>query len=246
MESDFIFKEEDDEGMDTLRAIEHAVKFNAWMFSSIRPYIRGSVLEIGSGIGNISTEVMKAGFSLTMSDIRENYCEFLRRKFSGAALSGGVIRMDLVHPEFEKEYAELFGSFDTVFALNVVEHIKEDYLALRNASTLLKPGGNLVILVPAYQWLYNRFDKELYHFRRYNRTKLKQIFLSAGMEVLQSFYFNAAGIPGWWLSGSVMKNRIIPARQMKLFNTMVPLFRVLDAALGKRAGLSVVCIGKKP
>lgn len=241
MQEEFLFKEEDKEGMETLKVIEDARRFNGWMFGTIRPYLRGKVLEIGSGIGNISTEAIEAGFELTLSDIRDSYCAYLRKKFPERL----VLSLDLVHPDFEIIYKEHLQSFDAAFALNVLEHIKEDHLALRNAKKLLKPGGSLVILVPAYQWLYNGFDKELFHFRRYKRESLEAVFRSAGFQFEKSFYFNVAGIPGWWFSGSVMKKKIIPAGQMKLFNSLVPVFKICDTVLGRSIGLSVVGVGRK-
>jgi 2-polyprenyl-3-methyl-5-hydroxy-6-metoxy-1,4-benzoquinol methylase len=68
-----------------------------------------------------------------------------------------------------------WGTFDTVYALNVVEHIKDDNLAISNAKKLLKHDGNIIILVPAYQALYNRFDIVLEHYRRYNEQRLNSL-----------------------------------------------------------------------
>src|SRR5690606_677050 len=95
------------------------------------------------------------------------YCRILKTQFGSFENCRGVVQLDLVHKDFEREYAELLASFDTVFALNVIEHIKDESLAIKNCRSLLKEGGNLIILVPSYQIIYNKFDKDLGHHRRY-------------------------------------------------------------------------------
>ena len=70
-----------------------------------------------------------------------------------------------------------------------MEHIKDDHLAIKNMVKLLKPGGNLVILVPAYQALYNNFDTTLEHYRRYNKKSLTSLMGNYG-EIISAFYFN--------------------------------------------------------
>src|SRR5688572_13904369 len=215
------------------------------MYSAISKYCTGNILEIGSGIGNISEIFLKNKHELTVSDIRANYRSFLASKFPNLASSGKIIDLDLVHPDFVNQYAAILNSFDTVFALNVVEHIEDDRLAIANCIHLLKPGGKLIILVPAFQSLYNQFDKELYHFRRYTRPKLEDLFNQNHLDIKRSFYFNAAGIPAWFISGKMQKHKTIPGGQMKFFKIMVPIFKLADILLMHKVGLSVVCVGSK-
>jgi 2-polyprenyl-3-methyl-5-hydroxy-6-metoxy-1,4-benzoquinol methylase len=246
MSKSFEYREIDIEGMETLTAIEEADLFNEWMYQTIKPYCKGKVLEIGSGIGNISGFFIRDGYKITLSDLRENYVERLSNKFASEENQNlDVIKLDLVHPDFEKQYAHLLGTFDTLFALNVVEHIEDDRLSLANSKKLLKKGGHLIILVPAYQWLYNRFDTELEHYRRYDKKSLREIFLSNEFEVLKSKHFNFTGIFGWFISGKLQNNRTIPKGQMALYNKLVPIFKCIDAILFNSAGLSVVLVGKK-
>ena len=136
------------------------------------------------------------------------------------------------------------GQFDTVFALNVIEHIEEDLVALQNIKKILRPGGNVIILVPAFNLLYNNFDHNLGHYRRYNRRSLKALLQEAEFKILDSSYFNVAGIMGWILSGKVLKRDVIPEGQMKLFDQLVPLFKFLDKLTMKSFGLSVVAVGQ--
>ncbi|HEX6180936.1 MAG TPA: class I SAM-dependent methyltransferase, partial [Chitinophagaceae bacterium] len=238
------FKEIDQEGLETLQAIALADQFNEWMYQTIKPFCKGRILEIGSGIGNISTFFIRDGAQIMLSDIRPTYCEFLSKHFADKKNCEGVVPLDLVHPEFDQQFAGLLNSFDTVFALNVVEHIEDHDLAIRNALKLLRRGGNLVILVPAGQWLYNRFDKELGHYRRYTRKKLKAV-MAPYTKLLHTQYFNLAGMPGWFISGKILGKKTIPKGQMKLFNKLVPVFKFMDRLVAHKIGLSVIGIGQK-
>jgi 2-polyprenyl-3-methyl-5-hydroxy-6-metoxy-1,4-benzoquinol methylase len=187
---DIPFVEEDKEGLSTLETISRANKFNQWMFDTIYPYCKGRILEIGSGIGNISQFFVDAKAFITLSDIRENYCSQLKDRFSDASTLEDVILLNLIDPDFERKYAHYKNTFDTVFALNVVEHIKDDVLALKNCKFLLKDGGTLLILVPAYQSLYCSFDRELGHYRRYTRKTLSNVFEENHFKIDHYRYFN--------------------------------------------------------
>jgi SAM-dependent methyltransferase len=231
-------------GYKTLEAFSDATAFNFWMFNAISPFIKGNVIEIGSGIGNMSQHLIQSCGSLYVTDLNDTYCDLLRRKFSGNTKLKGVAGMDLTDPLFAARFKHLIGSFDTVVALNVVEHIENDDVAILNASSLLKKDGYLVILVPAYPRLYNRLDKELNHYRRYTKDSLTYL-VQKHMPVIHGRYFNAAGLGGWFLSGSVLKHRIIASDQIRLFNRLVPAFRVIDRLLFNKVGLSVIVAGRK-
>src|SRR4051812_42262760 len=116
--SEFHYKEIDSEGWETLDVIAGADQFNEWMYQTIKPWCDGKILEVGSGIGNISSYFLRDGLDLTLSDIRANYCEVLKKKFK---LQEKVIQLDLTHAEFTTTYAKHLNQYNTVFALNVVE-----------------------------------------------------------------------------------------------------------------------------
>lgn len=240
--NDFQFKEIDREGWETLNAIAEAHNFNEWMYQTIKPYCSKTILEIGSGTGNISRFFVETNSDITLSDIRRNYCDILRKTFPHVK---EVIQMDLTHPEFSKQYDRYLNQYHSVFALNVVEHIKDDNLAIKNCHKLLKPGGKLIILVPAYPYLYNGLDKELEHFKRYTQRMLNPLLLENGFEITHSQYFNFMGIPGWYVSGKLQNNKTIPKGQMSLYDKLVPLFRLIDKCLFNKIGLSVISVGVK-
>jgi SAM-dependent methyltransferase len=237
---------EDPAGYATLERFSNAKEFNRWMFDTIAPFCKGHVLEVGSGIGSLSELLLeKQSLQVSLSDLREEYCRILKDRFKNEPRLEDVYQVDLSSPDFEHSYPQLQHRFDTIIALNVVEHIENTAQVLSNSKKMLRPGGRMIVLVPAFQSLYNSFDEELGHFRRYTRKQLRQLFTDNDMKLVSLQYFNAAGIPGWWLYGSVLRKKIIPAKQLTLYNKLVPIFRLLDKISFHAVGLSVIAIADK-
>jgi 2-polyprenyl-3-methyl-5-hydroxy-6-metoxy-1,4-benzoquinol methylase len=233
-----------DMGLSTLISLSEADRFNEWMFEAIRPYIRGKTLEIGSGIGNISAILARHHLPLYVSDHTDEYIGRLQNRFSTTKEIKAILSIDLADEHFETVHAGIIGTFDTVFALNVIEHIENDSLAIQNCHRLLKPGGRVVILVPAWPSLYNQLDKGLEHYRRYSSTSLRQL-LSGSFQVTKMKYFNLAGIGGWWLTGTLLRKKVIGEGRARIYNRLVPLFRLTDKLSFHRMGLSLVAVGEK-
>jgi hypothetical protein len=127
----------------------------------------------------------------------------------------------------------------------VIEHIEDDNLSVENMMKFLKAGGTLTVLVPAYDFLYNGLDTTLNHYRRYNKKSVVKLMEKHGT-LVNVFYFNAIGILGWFVSGKLFKNKTILQGEMKLYNSMVPLIRLVDRILCRKVGLSVICAIRKP
>jgi len=232
-------------GEATLDVIAQAHRFNRWMYNTIKPFCKGRIFEIGSGTGNISQCFIEDHQQIMLSDFRETYCKNLSTRFGDSHGVLGIEVLDLIDPGFDTKFARHFGKFDTVFALNVVEHIPDDVLALNNCFKLLTKGGQLVILVPSYKRLYNQFDRELGHYRRYTKSTLSRIFSLTNFQVIHKQYFNFTGIIGWYISGTILKKKIIPGSQMSLYNFLMPVIKIIDKIVFKRAGLSTIMVGRK-
>jgi 2-polyprenyl-3-methyl-5-hydroxy-6-metoxy-1,4-benzoquinol methylase len=245
MKKELKFEENDIIGSTTLDVISKADKFNKWMYNTIKPYCKGKIIEIGSGIGNISNCFLEDNFEIMLTDIRREYCLKLTEEYNNKSGFLGAEVIDLTDVEFEEKHRKHLGQYDTVFALNVIEHIFDDTLALKNCYKLLNKKGQLIILVPSYQKLFNNFDKELGHYRRYNKESLSRIFIKNEYQIVHKQYFNFIGIFGWYITGNLLKKEAIPEGQMKLYNFLVPFFKVIDKIIFNTAGLSVISVGKK-
>jgi SAM-dependent methyltransferase len=128
--------------------------------------------------------------------------------------------------------------------LNVLEHIERDHDALVAMRDLLAPGGAVVLLVPAVPALFGELDRALGHYRRYTPDVLRRRLAGAGLVVRHLEYFNLAGMPGWWFVGRVLKRAMIPTGSLRLYNALVPLFR-LERWLPWRPGQSLIAIGAR-
>jgi hypothetical protein len=133
---------------------------------------------------------------------------------------------------------------DTVVCLNVLEHIEDDQSVLRRLYEAVPSGCKVVFLVPFNPKLYSRFDKEIGHFRRYSKAELEEKMRTAGLKVERQFYFNKAGVIAWWVSNTLFGQRCITSWQLRVYNMLTPVFRVLDRCLPIQ-GLSTVVVASK-
>jgi len=132
-----------------------------------------------------------------------------------------------------------------VVCLNVLEHIKDDQSVLANLYTVLPKDARLVFLVPFNPKLTSEFDRQIGHFRRYSKGELEAKMTKAGFLVERQFFFNKVGVLAWWIGNKLSRQRTLTAWQLKLYNFLTPIFRVVDRCL-PMTGLSTVVIARKP
>jgi SAM-dependent methyltransferase len=178
---------------------------------------------------------------LVLTETDPYYRAALRRRFDG---SSSIAVEELTLPDHSAGDRFQRYHLDTVVALNVIEHIAEDVEALRSIASMLRPGGHVVILVPAMPALFGSLDEELGHHRRYTRRSLSERIAAAGFQVKCSFYFNILGMLGWWVNARLRKVPRIPLAQLGYFEKLVPVLRMEDY-LPLPCGQSVIAIGAR-
>ncbi|MEO8372457.1 MAG: glycosyltransferase [Candidatus Solibacter sp.] len=230
-----------DRGARILDSLAQTRKFNAWMADTVRPYLGRHVLELGSGIGNMTRHLSRGRKTYTASDIDEEHMARLRVRFLGRP-NLKIRKCDLCDPV---DFAELRGNFDSVVCLNVVEHVEDDLGALRNIYSALQPGGCAVILVPQDQKAYGTLDQVLGHYRRYSEAQLRARMEEAGFQVERILHFNRVTRPGWRFNGQVLKRTSFSRFQLRVFDSLVPLWRRIDRFFPWPA-VSVIAVGRVP
>lgn len=214
---------EDRWGQQILHQLDKATRFNAWMADVIRGSLGDTVLEIGSGIGNLTAKLCQRD-TYYATDADPLYCLHLERRFAGRP---GVkaLKVDITEPA---DFKALASSVDTVICLNVLEHVEDDLAALKNMRVSLRPGGKLVLLVPNLPWAYGSIDELAGHRRRYLRPQLHTLLEEAGYAVESIVDFNRVSLPAWVWNGRVLRRKTFGRVQLKLFDSFVWLFRRID------------------
>jgi glycosyltransferase involved in cell wall biosynthesis len=229
-----------DRGYLTLKRMRRLRNYNLWMYDQIRKGVGRRVLEVGSGIGNMSRLLLHADV-LVLTDISDEYLTRLARQF-GKFDTVQLACLDLNQVNAD-DYRAL--ELDTVVCLNVLEHVEHDDRALRGIFDLLAPGGRLLLLVPAIPSLYGKIDRALDHFRRYEREGLRQLLQTTGFEIEDLRYFNILGVPGWFFNARVLQRDAIPSLQTAFYDPVVPLTRLEDH-FRLPIGMSLIAIARKP
>jgi protein-L-isoaspartate O-methyltransferase len=159
----------------------------------LRAHLQGNVLEVGAGAGYITSELaLRAQRVVAIEPTSELHEQLSERTalLPNVSVVNGTLR-DYVAQADSPGPVPLF---DAIVYINVLEHIEADAEELALAKELLHPGGSVLIVVPAHQWLYARVDQLTGHFRRYSKRSLCNIIASSGLEVRELKYFDAVGL----------------------------------------------------
>jgi SAM-dependent methyltransferase len=211
-------------GARTLEAFAQTPRLNAWIFSKLSAGVRGEVLEIGSGSGNMSGLIRPMAAHLVVTDTEQSYLDGLRTLFRGDE-GVDVAAYDLDAPPPPAVAAR---RYDAIVAVNVIEHIADDRALVARLADLLRPGGNLLIYVPACPIAFSSLDVALGHHRRYTPAMLTDVLTAAALDPGQPRYVNLMGLGGWLVNGLVLRRKILPRRSVALFERLVPLVRLED------------------
>ena len=233
-------------GHENLEIVLQNKRFNNWMYNEILPGLKGDILEVGSGIGTFSEKIIRdlPLSRITLTDISLPYVKKLEERFSKSNNNNSknnisTCKLDLnCKADFEQIGYE---KFDSIVAINVLEHVEDDIFALQQLHKMLKKEGMLIILVPCHKFLYNIIDTNVGHFRRYEKKDLESKIRKARFTIERMFYFNMLGIIGWYINGNLAKSPKINGNASKLLDKMVPLLKYAEKMTGKKIGLSLVC-----
>src|SRR5262245_374825 len=232
-------QENADPGYKTLLRLSRAERYNRWMFQQLLPWLGQRVLEVGSGIGSF-TRYLTGRDLVAATELNPRYLRILGNTFERHT---GVEMMPLDLADFDPAPLRA-RHLDTIVCLNVLEHIEDDRGVLRRLHDSLAPGGRLLLLVPAHQWLYGAIDRAIDHHRRYERAGLVQKLEEAGFLVEHTQFFNRLGVLGWWLNGKVLGRTRVPGLQLHLQNLLVPLLRA-EVYAPLPFGLSLVAVARR-
>jgi SAM-dependent methyltransferase len=222
-----------------LEAMSFAANYHRWIIDECEPYLGTDVAEVGAGIGSMSQLILaKPVQRLDAFEPSHNMFPMLAQELRGEA------RAVAVNDFFGAKHAG--QGFDSILYINVLEHVEDDRAELTNAWQALKPGGHLLIFVPALQWLYSDFDKQVGHLRRYGREALVKDAQAAGFDIVKARYFDAAGVVPWYIN-FVLLRRPMSGGSVALYDKVaVPASRFLESIVPPPIGKNIFIVARKP
>ena len=220
-----------------LGIMERAGRYNAWLAGRALPHLGRRVLDAGAGTGVFTEALAGRAERVVAVETDAALVPELRARLAGRA-NVEVVHGDALDPG-------LGDDFDSVVCFNVLEHVEDDVAALSTLARRLVPGGRLLLLVPAHPFLYGPMDETVGHHRRYRRRDVRERLRRAGYAVDEVRLVNPIGAVGWLVAGRVLRRRVIPGGPLGLYDRLVPLLRVLDAAR-LPLGLSVWAVAHRP
>jgi len=221
-----------------LEIFAHAQNWKRYWAAALLPYVRNDVLEVGAGLG-ANTRLL---LSSQPTRIRRWVClepdprllEQLRRlALEQVELRPGTVA-DLGADEL----------FDTILYIDVLEHIEDHIGEIQRAAAHLRPGGHLVVLSPAHQWLFSEFDAAIGHHRRYTRQSLKAV--AEGIRSLRLerlWYLDSCGLLASAANRLFLRQSSPTLRQIHFWDRfLVRCSRLVDPLIGHLVGKSVLGI----
>lgn len=221
-----------------LEGLESAVNYRRWLCELARSHLGGEALEIGSGLGHHAATWLAMGERVTASEGSPARVEALRAHL---ALVAPRIPVRQLHaPVTEK------ADFSAVVAFNVLEHIPDDVAALRSFKDLVRPGGRVVLIVPAFESAMSEFDRAIGHQRRYTAPGLRRALSSAGWQVERIHYVNWLGLLAWIVVMKWLKGRPRDGRLLRLWDSVIiPVVRFTERWVRPPFGQSIFAVALK-
>ena len=214
---------------------DKATIWRKYIYLEIKKFIKGNVLEVGAGIGSFTRNCMGLAEKLTLSEVDANNYLIIKEKFKNKK-----IRVS------NKITEKLNDTFNTIMYLNVLEHIKDDKNEILGALKKLEKNGHLIILVPAHNKLFSKFDKAVGHFRRYEKNFFKNLNLK-NCKIKKLIYLDSLGYCLYYLNKIFFKEEIYPSK-FKIFmwdKVFTPITFFLDKIILNKFGKNILYVIKK-
>lgn len=222
-----------------LDSLSEAERYHTWLTDLARPHLGDDPVEIGSGLGSYAATWLDTGVpGITVSEPDASRLGVLQQRFG---------HDERVRIEDIDVFAPRPANHTAMVAMNVLEHIEDDAGALASSHTLLRPGGRVIMFVPAFQFAMSDFDRAIGHYRRYTTRTLGEAYRKAGLEIERLHYVNAPGLLAWFLGMRLMRMTPKYGPTVKVWDRfVVPTARAVETRVRPPFGQSVFAVGRVP
>lgn len=221
-----------------LEAMSFARNYHDWILGLFEEHLHGSLAEVGAGSGNLSEMLLERSriTSLSCYEPSSNMYPLLEERLRTQA------RAVCTHGFFGYGTEGESPKFDAVLYANVLEHVEDDAAELALVHKALRPGGKLLVFVPAGAWLFSDFDRSIGHFRRYGRKGLVKLVRSAGFTVESCHFLDSIGVIPWFLLFVLMRKTLSGGNVALYDRLVVPWLRRLEGVCRPPFGKNLVMV----
>jgi hypothetical protein len=222
---------------EVLVALAECRNHRKWFAKFANPYLGDSPIEIGSGLGDYAREWIPLVSSFTATDA--DPVTVLELKKEMAAYPGVSVRQVML-PATER------ADHSCLIAYNVLEHIEEDVEALRSMGGLVRAGGYIVLVCPAFPFAMSPVDIATGHVRRYTKRSMRAALASAGLEAVNVRYANSVGLICYYAFTSLLRKAPAEGGTMLFYDRLVvPAVRLIERLIASPPfGQSVLAIAR--
>tara|TARA_B100001121_G_scaffold309494_1_gene336580 strand:- start:968 stop:1648 length:681 start_codon:yes stop_codon:yes gene_type:complete len=218
-----------------LEIFDKATIWRKYVHFLVKNYLKEALLEVGAGIGSFTNNYKNDFSDITLTELDKSNIQKLSEKFKNTKIK---INSNYTSNQTNK--------FNTILYMNVLEHIEKDVEEINIALEKLNVDGHLIILVPAHNELFTKFDKEIGHFRRYKVDFFQNLNIGQN-EILKLHYLDCFGYFLYFLNKIFFKDEIYPSK-FKIFiwdKIFTPFTIIIDKIFRYRYGKNILCIIKK-
>jgi hypothetical protein len=229
-----------------LEDLSEAVRYRRWLAALARPYLGEHPIEVGSGTGDYALEWVGHVDRFTATEADESRLRALGDRFAGhPAITTRRLLLGEATP-MPTPGTTPTGQHSAAVAFNVLEHIPDHVGALRAMGDLVRPGGAVVLIVPAFPSAMSRFDRAIGHERRYTRASLGAALRDAGLTVQRLRYVNPVGLLAWYVMVKGLNRTPSNGPALRTYDrVVVPVARALDR-VPVPFGQSVFAVARRP
>ena len=221
--------------------LAEARNYQKWMFDAVQPDLGRRILEIGSGIGNMS-RWLPADELLVLTETEAELLDLLRCRVSdyfGSNVENVHIDTLNISPDTLALAHLARYQLDTVVSFNVLEHIEDDRAAVAALVDTLRAGPapvrRLVSFVPAQSWALSNLDRHYGHFRRYSSGRIRELSRELAPDArLTVTPFNALGLVGWVWNTMILKKMKIDKASVQAYDALCRYTRAADDFVCRR------------
>lgn len=221
-----------------LEVFKEAVVWKRYWSSKLVPFVGENVVEVGAGLGS-NTAFLNDGTAKSWVCLEPDrkMAESIREAAATSTLPRNVVVDCGTLTNFTSTIRP-----DTIVYIDVLEHILDDRAEIELAAWHLMPGGHLIVLAPAHQFLFSPFDSAIGHFRRYSQASLEALGC-ANLTRKRSFYLDSVGLAASLTNKLFLKASRPTSAQVRLWDrVLVPLSMIFDKITAGRLGKTVVVV----